>query len=432
MFHPFGGSARRSLKIVAGMAALLPLTVAAGLFASPAGADVAPPPAPPGATASMSNSGTNPNGSVEAHVGNLSVQANGAGAVTVATYGSDPAQAVPTGSTGTYGDVAIGSGSSFASVLIAQCNYGAGSSLQWYDSATASWSEFSLQQKQIGCLFAAVTADSTPSLSQLDGTPIAVSVLTAPGSPQGYWMVARDGGIFSYGRSFYGSTGSITLNQPIVGMAPTHDAGGYWLAAADGGIFSYGDAVYEGSLPLYGISTKKVVAIVSDSVTDGYALIGSDGSVWNFNTPQFGDLPFFGFHVNNIVGAALTPDGKGLYLVGVDGKVYNLLGDGVLQGDASGVPLNAPIVGMAVDPATGGYWLVGKDGGVFSYGAPFFGSTGSLRLNKPVTAMESTGDGGGYWFTATDGGIFSYGDAQFEGSTGSIVLNQPVVGMSGS
>ena len=175
-----------------------------------------------------------------------------------------------------------------------------------------------------------------------------------------------------------------------------------------------------------------MVAIVSDPVTNGYDLIGSDGSVWDFNTPQFGDLPFFGFHVNNIVGAALTPDGKGLYLVGADGKVYNLLGDGVLQGDASGVPLNAPIVGMAVDPATGGYWLVGKDGGVFSYGAPFFGSTGSLRLNKPVTAMESTGDGGGYWFTATDGGVFSYGDAQFEGSTGSIVLNQPVVGMSGS
>ncbi len=432
MVQQFSGSPRRSLKILAGLAALFPLTVAAGLMAPPAGADVAPPAPPPGATASMSNSGSNPNGSVEAQVGSLSVQANGAGAVTVATYGSDPAQAVPAGATGYYGDVAIGSGSSFSSVLIAQCNYGAGSSLQWYDSATSRWSEFSLQQKQIGCLFAAVTADSTPSLSQLNGTPIAVSVLTAPGSQQGYWMVARDGGIFSYGRSFYGSTGSLTLNQPIVGLAPTHDDGGYWLAAADGGIFSYGDAGYQGSLPQEGVSTNKVVAIVSDPATNGYDLIGSDGSVWVFNTPQFGDLPFFGFHVNNIVGAALTPDDKGLYLVGADGKVYSLLGDGVVQGDASGVQLNAPIVGMAVDPATGGYWLVGRDGGVFSYGAPFYGSTGGLRLNQPVTAMESTGDGGGYWFTATDGGVFAYGDASFEGSTGSLVLNQPVVGMSGS
>jgi hypothetical protein len=121
-----------------------------------------------------------------------------------------------------------------------------------------------------------------------------------------------------------------------------------------------------------------------------------------------------------------------MYLVGADGKVYVLLGDGHFQGDASSIPLNAPIVGMAADPVTGGYWLLGKDGGVFSYGAPFYGSTGALRLNQPVIAMSPTGDGGGYWFTALDGGVFSYGDAQFWGSTGAIHLNQPVLGMSGS
>ena len=31
----------------------------------------------------------------------------------------------------------------------------------------------------------------------------------------------------------------------------------------------------------------------------------------------------------------------------------------------------------------------GRDGGVFSYGAPFFGSTGNLRLNQPVIAMSA-------------------------------------------
>ncbi len=35
--------------------------------------------------------------------------------------------------------------------------------------------------------------------------------------------------------------------QPIVGMAATPDGKGYWLVAADGGIFSYGDAVFFGS-----------------------------------------------------------------------------------------------------------------------------------------------------------------------------------------
>ena len=68
----------------------------------------------------------------------------------------------------------------------------------------------------------------------------------------GYWMVAADGGIFAFGDApFYGSTGSIHLNQPIVGMAPTPDGGGYWMVAADGGIFTFGDAPFYGSLGRY-------------------------------------------------------------------------------------------------------------------------------------------------------------------------------------
>ncbi|MGH8976308.1 MAG: Calx-beta domain-containing protein, partial [Acidimicrobiia bacterium] len=39
---------------------------------------------------------------------------------------------------------------------------------------------------------------------------------------QGYWFVASDGGIFAYADSkFYGSTGSVRLNQPVVGMSRT-------------------------------------------------------------------------------------------------------------------------------------------------------------------------------------------------------------------
>ena len=37
---------------------------------------------------------------------------------------------------------------------------------------------------------------------------------------KGYWLVASDGGVFAYGDAgFYGSTGALTLNKPIVGMA---------------------------------------------------------------------------------------------------------------------------------------------------------------------------------------------------------------------
>ena len=44
--------------------------------------------------------------------------------------------------------------------------------------------------------------------------------MAATPTGHGYWFVARDGGIFSFGDArFYGSTGGIHLKQPIVGMA---------------------------------------------------------------------------------------------------------------------------------------------------------------------------------------------------------------------
>src|SRR4051812_23690245 len=48
-----------------------------------------------------------------------------------------------------------------------------------------------------------------------------ISMASRPGNT-GYWVTARDGGIFTYGDApFLGSTGGMHLNQPIVGMAPT-------------------------------------------------------------------------------------------------------------------------------------------------------------------------------------------------------------------
>ncbi len=73
--------------------------------------------------------------------------------------------------------------------------------------------------------------------------------MAATGEGNGYWLVASDGGIFDYGSAgFDGSAGSITLNQPIVGMAAVTENPGYWLVASDGGIFSYGGAQFEGSM----------------------------------------------------------------------------------------------------------------------------------------------------------------------------------------
>jgi ribosomal protein L24E len=65
---------------------------------------------------------------------------------------------------------------------------------------------------------------------------------------KGYWLVASDGGIFTFGDAkFYGSTGSMVLNKPIVGMTASPDGGGYTMVASDGGVFNFGDAMFYGS-----------------------------------------------------------------------------------------------------------------------------------------------------------------------------------------
>ncbi len=247
----------------------------------------------------------------------------------------------------------------------------------------------------------------------------------------GYRIVASDGGVFDYGdATFWGSTGGVHLNQPVVGMAVTPSTNGYWLVASDGGIFTFGDARFFGSTGAMHLN-QPVVGMAATPDGGGYWLVASDGGIFSF-----GDARFFGstgaLHLNQpVVGMAATPDGGGYWLVASDGGIF-AYGDAVFHGSAGSLVLNSPVVGMAAGPG-GGYWLVGADGGIFDYGnAGFFGSAGDLRLNKPVVGMAATPDGGGYWLVGADGGIFTYGDAAFYGSTGSIVLNKPIVGMSSS
>jgi outer membrane protein assembly factor BamB len=243
----------------------------------------------------------------------------------------------------------------------------------------------------------------------------------------GYLTVASDGGIFAFGQDFCGSTGSLTLNRPVVGMAAVPGQSGYWLVASDGGIFAFGGAGFYGSTGSLHLNAP-VVGMAPTPDGKGYWLAAADGGIF-----AFGDAGFYGSAAapgRHVVAMAATPDGLGYWEVTASGQVFSS-GDANFSGDASGLHLNAPIVGMTPDPVTGGYWLVGQDGGIFSYNAPFYGSTGNIRLNQPVVAMQSTGDGQGYWFVASDGGVFSYGDAPFRGSMGGQHLNQPMVGMDG-
>ncbi|HVB93461.1 MAG TPA: fibronectin type III domain-containing protein [Acidimicrobiales bacterium] len=185
----------------------------------------------------------------------------------------------------------------------------------------------------------------------------------------GYWLVASDGGIFSFNAPFLGSTGNIRLNKPIVGMAPAPNGNGYWMVASDGGVFSFGTPFYgsTGNITL----NKPIVGMGLDRATGGYWLVASDGGVFSFNAPFYGST--------------------------------------------GSIQLNQPIVNMAPTGDGSGYRLVAADGGVFCFNAPFYGSTGSIRLNRPVITGLNDNPGNGYWLVASDGGVFSF-NAPFYGS----------------
>ena len=95
----------------------------------------------------------------------------------------------------------------------------------------------------------------------------------------GYWLVAADGGVFSFNAPFYGSMGGTKLNQPVVGMASTPGGGGYWLVAADGGIFSFRSAGFYGSTGAAQLPAP-VVAMQGTPTGKGYWFAGADGAVY--------------------------------------------------------------------------------------------------------------------------------------------------------
>ncbi|MDQ1515076.1 MAG: hypothetical protein QOE80_906, partial [Actinomycetota bacterium] len=247
---------------------------------------------------------------------------------------------------------------------------------------------------------------------------------------QGYWMVASDGGVFSFGDAkFVGSAGSQSLNKPIVAMTPTPSGLGYWMVSSDGGIFAFGDAPFVGSAGSV-LLTRPIVSMAATPSGRGYWLVASDGGVFGY-----GDARFFGALSKltlskPIVSIVATPSGRGYWLLASDGGIF-AFGDAKFFGSTGDLFLNKPIVAMAPTKTGKGYWLVGTDGGIFAYGdATFYGSTGSIPLNKPIVGMTTTPLGKGYWMVASDGGIFAFGDAQFLGSTGSVPLNKPIVGIA--
>jgi hypothetical protein len=105
-------------------------------------------------------------------------------------------------------------------------------------------------------------------------------------SGDGYWMVASDGGIFSFGDAdFYGSEGGRVIDSPVVGLAATGDGGGYWETTRDGSVYAFGDATGgdPNQIDLGGLLTT---GIVSTPTGYGYWLVDLSGGIHPFGDAQ--------------------------------------------------------------------------------------------------------------------------------------------------
>ncbi len=256
----------------------------------------------------------------------------------------------------------------------------------------------------------------------------------------GYWMLGADGGVFSFGNAqFHGSLPQIgyspagsgrphELNAPLVGISSTVDGNGYWLVASDGGVFTFGDAKFYGSMGSRRLN-KPVVAMGVTPDGKGYWLVASDGGVFTF-----GDAKFHGstgaMRLNRpIVGMAVAPDGNGYWLVASDGGVF-AFGSARYFGSPSKDAGAGVVVGLAPTSNGEGYWIANADGQVFSYGNAAAVS-GGIRSGVPVVGIDGTADGHGYWMVTSGGGIYYKGDAIFDGSMSGRSLQRPIVDMSG-
>ena len=261
-------------------------------------------------------------------------------------------------------------------------------------------------------------------------------------SSHGYWLVGSDGGIFTFGNAlFYGSTGDLDLQRPVVGIVPAADRNGYWLDASDGGVFAFGSAGFYGSIPGLGLHpagsglphslNAPIVGMVPSAHGGGYFMVAADGGVFAFGDARFaGSCPGIGGCSGAAVAVMPDASGNGYWVVTQTGHVY-AFGDALYYG-APG-PQSVPVTSAVRTPDGRGYWILFANGAIANYGdAGAFGSpVGRFGGFNPTTAMFATWDGGGYWVASANGSVDNYGDAPTDGGMSGTKLNGPIIAATG-
>ena len=181
------------------------------------------------------------------------------------------------------------------------------------------------------------------------------------------------------------------LNQPIVGMAPTPTGDGYWLVASDGGIFSFGDAAFHGSTGAITLN-KPIVGMAVDP--DRPRLLAGRVRRRHLLLRRRRLLRLDRRHAPRTSRSSAwpsTPTGHGYWLVASDGGIFSF-GDAAFHGSTGAITLEPADRRHGVDarPATATGWSPPTAASSPSATPPFHGSTGAIALNQPIVGMAAT------------------------------------------
>ncbi len=215
------------------------------------------------------------------------------------------------------------------------------------------------------------------------------TISAAEPAANGYWLVAADGGIFSFGSAeFSGSKGAETFDRPIIGMAADRAGTGYWLAGSGGWVYGFGESKLSYAISHPAEAPNQIVGIAPLALGEGFETVNARNCAGNFSLLVVGQQTDCPLDQEAIVGIAATSSGKGFVTIGSQASNYPYGDASTLIPPASIIPdLNAPVVGGALCGDTG-IWYAAADGGVFAYSpAEFHGSLGDIQLNAPIVGM---------------------------------------------
>jgi len=231
-----------------------------------------------------------------------------------------------------------------------------------------------------------------------------ISAIEPERTSTGYWLLGRNGSVFTEDASYYGSMEHLFPKAAYIALASVPGANGYWMLNTKGRVKAMGSARGRGDIA---DRKARAVDIEATPTGSGYWILTRKGRVFEFGSARhFGDARE---GEAKMVGMTVTSSGRGYWLLTTTGTVRHF-GDAPSLGELEG---DAIAVDIAATPTGRGYWIATAEGRVRAFGdASHFGDVSDRTLGSAIAGIAPTPTGRGYRLVTKLGSVFRFGDAR--------------------